>query len=108
MLKITDLSIGYTGKSLLLQPFSFSAETGQLIAVIGTNGSGKSTLLKTLAGLIKPFEGKIEINGNELSTISPARRTALLSLILSNTGMIPDIKVLDVVKMGRFAHKGWT
>lgn len=108
MLKTTGLNIGYTKKPILKEAFSVEALPGQLIGIIGANGCGKSTLLKTLAGLIPALEGSIEIQGKDLSKVSPPQRTGLLSLILSNTALIPDIKVTDVVKMGRFAHKGWT
>ncbi|WP_425099947.1 type I secretion system permease/ATPase [Tropicibacter sp. S64] len=51
-------------KQLAIQP-------GQVVAVLGTNGSGKSTLLKLLTGLYAPTQGKVLIDGTEMSQIDP-------------------------------------
>ncbi len=52
----------FTNK-IILKDISFEVKRGECMGVLGRNGSGKSTLLRTIAGLIKPIEGKIEING---------------------------------------------
>lgn len=46
-----------------LKNVSFSMEKGETIALIGLNGCGKSTLLKTIAGVLKPTEGKVTVYG---------------------------------------------
>lgn len=58
LLKVTDLSLGYEGKSILSH-LNFSIEKGDYIGIVGENGSGKSTLIKTLLGFKKPLSGKI-------------------------------------------------
>ena len=47
----------------ILRDITFDVSRGQSMGVLGKNGSGKSTLLRTIAGLVKPREGTIEING---------------------------------------------
>jgi ABC-type polysaccharide/polyol phosphate transport system ATPase subunit len=47
-----------------LRHISLTVESGESLAVIGANGAGKSTLLKTLAGIILPDEGTIEVRGS--------------------------------------------
>ena len=54
---------GYT----ILRNVSFEAHAGEFVAVIGANGAGKSTLLATLAGLIRPDQGSIVLNGRNLA-----------------------------------------
>lgn len=54
-----DLVLGYNEP--LTKPLNFQLERGQKIALKGMNGIGKSTLLKTLLGIIKPFEGEVEL-----------------------------------------------
>ncbi len=56
------LSIGH-GRRKVAEGISFSAGEGECILLCGANGSGKSTLLKTIAGLLRPLDGKIELSG---------------------------------------------
>lgn len=46
-----------------LKDISFEVEKGDSVALIGLNGSGKSTMLKTIAGVLKPTEGKVTVRG---------------------------------------------
>ncbi len=59
LLKVEDLSVTI-GDNKILSNVSFSLDKEQVLAIIGPNGAGKSVLLKTLLGIIKPTEGKIE------------------------------------------------
>ena len=54
-----DLVLGYN--EALTKPLNFTLERNQKMALRGMNGIGKSTLLKTLLGIIKPFDGKVEL-----------------------------------------------
>lgn len=57
-------------KELLFQEFfalkdvSFKVKRGEAWGLVGTNGSGKSTLLKLICGILKPYQGSVEINGS--------------------------------------------
>ena len=66
-----------------LKKVSFEVPKGEIIGIIGSNGSGKSTLLRTIAGLMSPNMGSIDLHGNTI---------ALLSL---GTGFIPDLSGKD-------------
>ena len=48
---------------LALKDVSFSVKKGEAWGIIGTNGSGKSTLLKLICGILKPYKGKVEVEG---------------------------------------------
>jgi len=52
----------FTNKTIL-NNISLTINRGESIGLLGRNGSGKSTLLRTIAGIIKPFEGSVEVNG---------------------------------------------
>ena len=54
-------------KFFALQNISFEVSKGESWGIVGKNGSGKSTLLKTISGILKPYKGRMQING----TISP-------------------------------------
>jgi len=56
ILEVTDLCIGYDGKSIM-DDIGFSIKSGDYLCIVGENGAGKSTLLKTIAGLQKPIYG---------------------------------------------------
>jgi iron complex transport system ATP-binding protein len=106
LLQTNELSIGY-GNFVVQRNLMLSAQDGQLICLIGTNGCGKSTLLRTLAGLQKPLQGTIHVQGNSLSKLSAARRSHLLSLVLADAIYEENMTVCDLVAMGRFPHTNW-
>ena len=61
LLEVTDLCIGYDGKSIL-DDICFSVENGSYLCIVGENGTGKSTLLKTISGLQKPIYGTVNFS----------------------------------------------
>jgi len=70
VLKIEKLSVSY-GAIEAIRNISMTIEEGELIALIGHNGAGKSTLLKTISGLLKPNQGKIEWLGKSIIGVLP-------------------------------------
>jgi len=64
------VSFDYGGRPALRQ-VSFTARTGELVALVGPNGAGKSTLLKLAAGLLAPSAGQVRVGG-----LSPTPRPA--------------------------------
>lgn len=60
MLKVTDLSVSY-GHVEALRGVSIQVEQGQIVSIIGANGAGKSTLLRTISGLVKPLNGRVDV-----------------------------------------------
>jgi ABC-type multidrug transport system ATPase subunit/pSer/pThr/pTyr-binding forkhead associated (FHA) protein len=66
-LDAADVAVRIKDKQLLA-PTSLAIEPGELIAIIGESGAGKSTLLKALAGVSRPSEGSITLNGEDLAT----------------------------------------
>jgi putative ABC transport system ATP-binding protein len=60
-----------------LDDVTVEIERGQLTAVMGPSGSGKSTLMHILAGLDKPSEGSVQVDGTEMTTLSDTELTRL-------------------------------
>lgn len=58
------------GDRTVLRGLSFIIERGEIVFILGTSGTGKSVLLKNLVGLIRPDEGRIFIEGDEVSSFS--------------------------------------
>lgn len=63
ILKVENVSFSYDKLNNAVKNVSLSIDEGEYIAIIGHNGSGKSTLSKLFNGLLKPDEGKIEVDG---------------------------------------------
>jgi iron complex transport system ATP-binding protein len=81
-------------------------ESGELLAVLGPNGAGKSTLLRLLAGLLRPSEGSVLAEGDEVCGLAPRERACRLALVPQSFGALPDVTVGDFVGYGRYAHSG--
>jgi ABC-type Mn2+/Zn2+ transport system ATPase subunit len=95
--RLVDVTTGY-GQRVALANVSLSIRAGSLLAVIGPNGAGKSTLLKTIAGLLRPFSGTVEVLGGPPGR--EARRIAYVPQAEVVDWGFP-VTVGDVVMMGR-------
>ncbi len=70
MLKVENLQV-YYGAIHALQGINFSLEKGEIVALIGANGAGKSTSLNTISGILRPREGKVLFEGQEIQQMAP-------------------------------------
>jgi ABC-type Mn2+/Zn2+ transport system ATPase subunit len=99
---VDRLTTGYD-RAPILEEVTFSVPHGALVGVIGPNGSGKSTLFRALLGLLRPWQGRVLIEGQ------PARpRPEIAYLPQSETvdwGF--PVTVWDVVMMGRYPRLGF-
>lgn len=57
----------YYGNIHALKGISLTVEKGEIVTLIGANGAGKSTTLRTITGLLKPREGRVHLNGENLA-----------------------------------------
>ena len=71
------LVCGYDGRARV-RGVDFSIAPAEVLVIVGGSGSGKSTVLKTLAGLLPPIEGAVEMLGEDLYSLSGAGRRRLL------------------------------
>lgn len=110
MLHVIDLYIGYKAKEknkAVLCSVSLHARENDLIAVIGRNGIGKTTLLKTIAGIIKPLQGKVLLKSNEIHRIPRKELARMISYVSTELVNSPNMTVYDLVALGRHPHTGW-
>ena len=110
ILSIDSLRIGYTSgknKNVLLPPLTASADKGELIAVIGRNGIGKSTLLRTIIGLQKALGGEIQYSGKNIIDYSLTELAQKVGFISTETVKVNNMRVYDLVALGRFPHTNW-
>lgn len=90
----------------VLHGIDLTVQAGRWTAVVGPNGAGKSTLLKALAGLL-PSEGRILWQGVPLQDVPRRARALQLSWLGQGEPAALDLRVLDVVMLGRLPHQGW-
>lgn len=111
MIECDSVRFGYgkTKDAELIHGISLSIEDGEFVALTGENGAGKSTFSKLLAGILKPSDGKISVNGIDT-------KKAKNSLLAKNTGFLfqnPDRQlctytVRDEIAFGQKALKTGT
>ena len=65
------------GTTRALRGIDFSAQAGEIVAIMGPSGSGKSTLLHCLAGILVPDKGEVVFAGERIDRLSEGRRSAL-------------------------------
>lgn len=85
MLKVKDL-VKYFDDLAAVDAVSFEVKAGEIFSIIGPNGSGKTTIIKIIAGLIKPTEGTVEIDGYSIIENPVAAK--------SRIGYIPDDPII--------------
>lgn len=98
---IHDLSVRYD-RTLALRGVELLCNSGESLGIIGPNGSGKSTLLKTIAGLLQPSGGTVELFGAPPRAAKPGS-IAYVPQVEAVDFSFPAT-VRDVVSMARFPH----
>ena len=95
----------------VLSDVSLAVKAGEIHGLVGSNGSGKSTLIKILSGYHAPDSGgSLTVRGEDVSLpVPPDLATrAGLSFVHQDLGLIPQLSVLENLRVGRFtSHAGW-
>lgn len=86
-----------------LKRTNFSAQSGELIAIVGPSGSGKSTLLTIVGGLLTPTSGSVIINEKNLDDLKEKERSKVrlqeIGFILQTSNLVPFLTVADQLKL---------
>ncbi|MDE2896889.1 MAG: ABC transporter ATP-binding protein [Chloroflexota bacterium] len=90
----------------LLERVRLHADQGQLVGLIGPNGAGKSTLLRAIAGVLRPQEGAVWLEGEELKTIPARDVAARMALVPQIAPYTHGFTARELVLMGRYPHLG--
>lgn len=100
MLTVDNLHL-YYGGSHILRGLSFTAEVGQVTALLGRNGVGKTTLLRCLMGLTLAREGRVQFDGKDLTRASPDQRAAAgMGYVPQGREIFPRLTVDENLRMG--------
>jgi len=105
MLQLNKISTRY-GPIEVLKDIDLEVKKGELVCLLGGNASGKTTTMKTIIGLVKPFKGEIEFDGNIITRWSPAQIVrAGISPVLEGRRIFPYLSVVDNLLMGAYTRE---
>ncbi len=105
ILNISELSCGY-GDTEVVHGVSFGVRAGEMLGIIGPNGSGKTTLLRTVSGVLRPFGGRVLVEGQDLHELSPGEIARRLAFVSQDVLVDFSFTVREIVMMGRTPHIG--
>lgn len=84
ILSVNNLCYSYDINNYVLNNINFSIKRGSITAIVGYNGAGKTTLLKILVGFLKPSEGEVILNKNNLQNLNPRQIGEFLGVVFQN------------------------
>ena len=108
MLTVEGLSAWY-GAARVLRDVSLDVREGEVVTIVGRNGAGKTTLLRCLMGLHRA-EGRITLNGRDLTGLAPHRRARLgLGWVPDDRGTYATLSVAEHLALPpRLGPDGWS
>ncbi|MBX7234356.1 MAG: ABC transporter ATP-binding protein [Caldilineales bacterium] len=100
VLEVHDVASGY-GELQILWGASLGLEQGQLTTLVGSNGAGKTTLLRAVVGQLKPWQGKVLFQGEDVSRLPPYAKAEMgLIMVPEGRQLFTDMTVRENLEMG--------
>lgn len=106
MIELKNLSTGY-GRHTVSANLNATLQSGRLTCLLGPNGVGKSTLLRTLCGFQPPLEGRMEMDGKDMSLLSRKEMSRSIGVVLTERPDVTDMRASDMVALGRTPYTGF-
>ncbi|PAV10892.1 iron ABC transporter ATP-binding protein [Methanosarcina spelaei] len=103
MLEVKSLAFSY-GNRPIFENVSFSLKKGEIMCILGPNGAGKSTLIKCIAGILKPDNGSVFIQGKDTVSLGVRGIARNIGYVPQQNEVVFPFTVLDFVVMGRAPH----
>ena len=104
MLEVNDLHT-YYGNIHALKGVSLEVEDGEIVTLIGANGAGKTTTLRTISGLLKPRQGSVHFEGEDLVD-TPAHDIVFkrIAMVPEGRGIFAKLSVTENLDMGAYSR----
>lgn len=105
LLRVSEVTVRFGGLTAI-DGVSFDVRVGELLGLIGPNGAGKTTMLRSVTGVVRATEGRVELDGQRIDGL-PIDRRILRGLSLSQQLVKPfrDISVIDNVALAAGSAK---
>jgi branched-chain amino acid transport system ATP-binding protein len=106
MLSVSGLSASY-GAIRAVEEISIEVGAGRLVAILGANGAGKSTTLRSVAGLHRPVQGSITLDGVDISKLTTHQVVRQgLALVPEGRMVVAPLTVAENLALSAFAGRG--
>ncbi|MCM1115455.1 MAG: ABC transporter ATP-binding protein [Clostridium sp.] len=105
ILSAENISFSYSKDKKIIDDVSLALESGKITTLIGANGCGKSTLFHLLTGVLKPFAGRIMLDGVDIEKIKRKEFSKFVATVHQYNTAPPDLTVEKLVEMGRTPYK---
>jgi branched-chain amino acid transport system ATP-binding protein len=108
LLSLDGIDTNY-GPIRILQGLSLQVNAGELVCLLGGNASGKSTTLKTILGIVKPRNGTVRFDGEDVTSRSTSHRIKKgMAIVPENRRLFAPMSVLENLEMGAYLQGGGT
>lgn len=105
-LSATAMRGGY-GKADILHGCTLNVDKGQIAVIVGPNGAGKSTAMKAVFGMLPLREGRVTLDGEDITTLSPQQRVRKgMGFVPQVHNVFPSMSVEENLEMGAFIREG--
>lgn len=105
LLEAKRITAGY-GETEILHRVFVKVNEGEIVSIVGPNGAGKSTLLKTILGLLKPREGKVILEAEDITAWEPDRIVRKgICYVPQTDNVFASLTVEENLEMGAFIRK---
>lgn len=103
-LSLEEVSAGYFGHDLVLRGVRLRAQPGRVTAMLGPNGSGKSTALRVLYGFLRPREGRVLLDGRDITDVPVDERVGLgVAFLPQGRSLFPKLTVEENLQLGAWS-----
>ena len=99
----SKMTAGYGDGPNIINSCTIKVDRGEIVAILGPNGAGKSTAMKTLLGLLNLKSGKVLIDGNDITNLSPQDRVKKgISFVPQSRNVFAELTVKENLEIGAF------
>ncbi|GGX28582.1 ABC transporter ATP-binding protein [Streptomyces chryseus] len=95
MIRFEHVTKRYADGTTAVDDLSFEVAEGELVTLVGPSGCGKTTTMKMVNRLIEPSDGRILLDGDDISTVDPVQLRRRIGYVIQQVGLFPHRTVLD-------------